>query len=141
MAHNDAGGWYTQAGDTWASVPLGATCAQSFSQLSCAVPAGACSRLSTHEDVPPAAARRTTPELCLPKVVKGGVIVLPSGHTLNALVVRNTTEFCTYTGSGCTGILAPVRTIVYIFEAPYVGAVALLRGPQTIAVHRSGDRC
>jgi hypothetical protein len=63
-------------------------------------------------------------------VVKGGVVKLPSGHTLNALVVRNTTEFCTYTGSGCTGILAPVRTIVYIFEAPYVGLVALLRGAQ-----------
>jgi hypothetical protein len=130
MAHNDAGGWYTQAGDTWGSVPLGATCAQSFYNCVC----GSCGGLFQTLYSRGCAASSPTQNYAgalSSKVVKGGVIVLPSGHTLNALVVRNTTEFCTYTGSGCTGILAPVRTIVYIFEAPYVGAVALLRGPQT----------
>jgi hypothetical protein len=130
MAHNDAGGWYTQAGDTWGSVPLGATCAQSFYNCQC----GSCGGLFQTLYSRGCAASSPTQNYAgalTSKVVKGGVIVLPSGHTLNALVIRNTTEFCTYTGSGCTGILAPVRTIVYIFEAPYVGAVALLRGPQT----------
>jgi hypothetical protein len=64
------------------------------------------------------------------KVVKGGVVKLPSGHTFNAVLLRNTTEFCTFSGSACNLQLATVRTIVYIWQAPFVGSVALLRGPQ-----------
>ena len=130
MAHNDASGWYTQAGDTWSSVPMGATCEQSFYNCQC----GSCGGL--FQTLYARACTSSTPAQSysgsqFTKVVKGGVVVLPSGHTVNALVLRNTTEFCTYTGSGCSGILTPVRTIVYIFQAPYVGAVALVRGPQT----------
>jgi hypothetical protein len=131
MAHNDAGGWYTQAGDTWGSDPIpAASCQQSFYNCQC----GSCGGLFQTLYSRSCSASSPTQSYSgsqFSKVIKGGVVVLPSGHTLNALVVRNTTEFCTYTGSGCTGILAPVRTIVYIFEAPYVGAVGLLRGPQT----------
>jgi hypothetical protein len=130
MAHTDAGGWYTQAGDAWGSDPIpGTSCEQSFYNCQC----GSCGGL--FQTLYSRSCSASTPSQPyagsqFSKVVKGGVVVLPSGHTLNALAVRNTTEFCTYTGSGCTGILAPVRTIVYIFEAPNVGAIALLRGPQ-----------
>lgn len=131
MARNDAGGWYTQAGDAWGSDPIPSTsCEQSFYNCQC----GSCGGLFQTLYARSCSASTPTQPYSgsqFSKVVKGGVVVLPSGHTLNALVVRNTTEFCTYTGSGCTGILAPVRTIVYIFEAPYVGAIALLRSPQT----------
>lgn len=131
MPHNDAGGWYTQAGDTWGSDPIPSpACEQSFYNCQC----GSCGGLFQTLYARGCSASSPTQNYSgsqFSKVVKGGVVVLPSGHTLNALVVRNTTEFCTYTSTGCTGILAPVRTIVYIFEAPYVGAVALLRSPQT----------
>jgi hypothetical protein len=131
MPHNDAGGFYTQAGDTWGSVPIPSpSCEQSFYNCQC----GSCGGLFQTLYSRGCSASNPTQNYSgsqFSKVVKGGVVVLPSGHTLNALVVRNTTEFCTYTSTGCTGILQPVRTIVYIFEAPYVGAVALLRGPIT----------
>ncbi len=130
MAHSDAGGWYTQAADTWGSVPLGATCQQSFYNCQCGSCGGLFQTLYSRGCSASSPTQNYAGSLSS-KVVKGGVVVLPSGHTLNALVIRNTTEFCTYTSVGCTGILAPVRTIVYIFEAPNVGAVALLRGPQT----------
>jgi hypothetical protein len=156
MPHSDAGGWYTQANDTWTSVPLNRKfchtttstvcttnadcpageacdvfeCEQSFYNCVCGSCGGFLQTLYSRGCSASSPTQNYAGAL-FNKVIKGGVVILPSGHTLNALVVRNTTEFCTYTGSGCTGILTPVRTIVYIFEAPYVGAVALLRGPQT----------
>ena len=128
MTHNDAGGWYTQAGDTWTSVPATA-CEQSFYNCQC----GSCgglfqtiyARNCTSSGQPFAG-------VIANKAVKGGVVKLPSGHTFNALVLRNTTEFCTYLDSACTFTGSTVRTVVYIFEAPYIGAVALLRSPQQV---------
>jgi hypothetical protein len=66
------------------------------------------------------------------KLVKGGVVVTPSGHTLNALVVRNSTEFCVYSDSGCGVLNDRVRTVVYYWQVPYLGSVALVRGPRRV---------
>jgi hypothetical protein len=126
MAHNDAGGWYTQAGDTWSSDPA-TTCVQSFYNCQC----GDCGGLfQTLWSKACASSGQNFSGTQNGKIVKGGVVKLPSGHTFNALLLRNTTEFCTYISSSCGSPLATVRTIVYIWQAPFVGSVALLRGPQ-----------
>ena len=138
MAHNDTGGWYTQAGDTWSSDPVTTSgCQESFYTGACGSGAlTSYSRACTD-------AGQTMSGSQFGKVVKGGVVTLPSGHTLNALVLRNTTEFCNYSFSGCSNFFfsLSVRTIVYIWEAPFVGAVALLRGPQksTFAAGETGE--
>ena len=126
MPHNDAGGWYTQAGDTWSSDPA-TTCVQSFYNCQC----GSCGGLlQTLWSKACSSGGQNFSGTQNGKIVKGGVVKLPSGHTFNAVLLRNTTEFCTYSGSGCSFQLATVRTIVYIWQAPFVGSVALLRGPQ-----------
>lgn len=126
MTHNDAGGWYLQAGDSWTSDPIVApACQESFSTGPCgsggqvSYSRGGCS-----------AGGRNLAGAQFSKVVKGGVVTLPSGHTLNAFVTRNTTEYCNYLISNCSFLVATVRTIVYYWTAPFVGSVALLRGPQ-----------
>jgi hypothetical protein len=126
MPHNDGGGWYTQPGDTWTSMPATA-CQQSFYNCIC----GSCGGLfQTLWAKNCSTGGQSYAGVIANKAVKGGVVKLPSGHTFNALLLRNTTEFCMYSSSGCSFPLATVRTIVYIFQAPFVGAVALLRGPQ-----------
>ena len=127
LPHNDAAGWYTQAGDTWGSDPVvSPACEESFYNCQC----GSCGGLfqtlfarGCSNSGQNFAGAQTG------KIVKGGVVTLPSGHTLNALVVRNTTEFCTYSSSACSLLLSTVRTIVYYWQAPFVGSVGLIRGP------------
>jgi hypothetical protein len=136
MTHNDAGGWYLQAGDTWTSDPVvSPACEQSFYNCVC----GSCGGLfQTLYARGCSNGGQTYQGAQFGKVVKGGVVILPSGHTFNALVERNTTEFCTYSSSACSLLLSTVRTIVYIWEAPYIGAIALLRGPQAVS-YASGE--
>jgi len=126
MTHNDAGGWYTQAGDNWTSDPIpSSSCQESFSTGVCTggpttvYSKGGCS-----------AGGRVLAGAQFTKVLKEGVTTLPSGHTLNTLLVRNTTEYCNYLLSNCSFLVATVRTIVYYWHAPLLGSVALVRGPQ-----------
>jgi hypothetical protein len=160
MAHNDAGGWYTQAGDTWSSVPVvskvcasnpAKTCSVDTDCLAaerpCVCQGSNCCQETFYTTVC-GATQPLTPnplygQACTSsgqtyggkqsgKIVKGGVVTLPSGHTLNTLVVRNTTEFCVYSDAACGSLLDKVRTIVYYWQAPYVGSVALIRGPRRV---------
>jgi len=131
FSHNDAGGWYAQAGDTWSSDPvISPACQETFFTLVCGVdmdiftPNSLYGRGCTNNNNTFAGAQ-------FGKVVKGGVVITPSGHTLNALVIRNTTEFCVYGGSTCGLLFDTVRTIVYYWQVPYLGSVALIRGPKT----------
>jgi hypothetical protein len=125
MAHNDAGGWYAQAGDNWTSTPVTSpACVESFNTAVCSG-----SQTTVYSRGGCSAGGRALAGAQSGKVVKGGVVTLPSGHTLNALVLRNTTEFCNYLLSNCSFLVSTVRTIVYIWQAPFVGSVALLRGP------------
>ena len=131
LAHNDAGGWYAQAGDVWSSAPVDSpACQESFYSLKCGAaqpftPSPLWGRSCTNSG-------QTYGGKQSGKLVKGGVVTLPSGHTLNALVLRNTTEFCVYTDAGCSLLTDRVRTIVYIWQAPFVGPVALIRGPRKV---------
>jgi len=60
------------------------------------------------------------------QALKGGVAKLPSGHRVNTLLVRQVADFCTYAiGSGCDFLGVEVRTLVYLWQAKYLGTVAL----------------
>ena len=131
MTHNDAAGWYTQAADTWSSVPVvSPACQETFYTLVC----GATQPLTPNPLYSRACtdAGQTYGGKQSGKVEKAGVATLPSGHTLNALVIRNTTEFCVYSNTGCTALLDKVRTIVCYWQVPYLGSVALIRGPKRV---------
>jgi len=68
-------------------------------------------------------------------VLKGGVVKLPSGHRVNALLVRQVAEFCVYSGgggifsddTGCVNVLDRVRTLVYLWQSPHIGTTVLLQ--------------
>ncbi len=124
MTHSDANGWYTQAGDTWSSIPVvSPACEESFYTGVCGAGGSTYWGRACTTGGQPFGGTQSG------KIVKGGVVTLPSGHTLNALVVRNTTEFCNYLGSSCFFVINTVRTIVYYWQVPYLGSVVLLRGP------------
>lgn len=129
-SHNDAGGWYMQAGDAWGSGVM--NCEPSFFTTVCGAPqpltpnplyAYACTNSG-----------QTYSGTQSTKILKGGVVTLPSGHTLNALLVRNTAEYCINSASSCIALFfsARVRTILYYWNVPYLGSVVLLRGPQNV---------
>ncbi|MBZ5638727.1 MAG: fibronectin type III domain-containing protein [Acidobacteriia bacterium] len=64
------------------------------------------------------------------KVVKGGVVTVPSGHTFNALLVRNVAEFCVWGTSSCSFLnFEQVRTVVDLWQVPYLGSVAMVQSP------------
>jgi hypothetical protein len=65
-------------------------------------------------------------------VVNEGKITLPSGHTFDALVIRQNAEFCAFTNllPGCIIAPQPVRTVLYLFEVPKLGTVARLMSTQ-----------
>jgi len=129
---NDGNGYYLQAGDTWEMQALNQVgdCQETFYTTKC----GATQPFTPN----PLWARACTSsgQTHLGKqsiqIVKGGVVTLPSGHTLNALVVRNTTDFCVYSTASCSTALDRVRTLVYYWQVPYLGSVALLRSPKTV---------
>jgi hypothetical protein len=136
FSHLDSDGYFLQAGDTWESQALDQTgapppdCQETFYTTKCGVP-----QFLTPNPLW-AHACTTSGQTHLGKqsiqIVKGGVVTLPSGHTLNALVVRNTTDFCVYSSSSCSSPLDRVRTLVYYWQVPYLGSVALLRSAKTV---------
>jgi hypothetical protein len=132
FSHLDADGYFLQPGDSWESQPLDQVgdCQETFYTTKCGV-----TQFLTPN---PLWARACTSsgQTHLGKqsnqIVKGGVVTLPSGHTLNALVVRNTTDFCVFSSSACSAALDRVRTIVYYWQVPHLGSVALIRSPKTV---------
>ncbi len=123
FANQDAGGWYMDAGDFWEGGPF--NCEQNLFNQTCGAPnlfdrawSKAC---SGH-------AGKQTGE-----VLKGGVILLPSGHTFNSLLVRTVADFCVYTDSFCFIKVDEVRTVVYLWQAPHLGSVARVQSIQNAA--------
>jgi hypothetical protein len=131
FSHQDAAGWYFQAGDTWGPTqPF--NCEQNiFNQL-----CGASQFLDKIY-----VAGSSVDSQCAhtgkqySEVVKGGVVTLPSGHTFNSLVVRQIADFCVYLASSCLHIFKAdeVRTYVYLWQVPHLGSVIMLQSPQTVA--------
>lgn len=63
-------------------------------------------------------------------VIKNGILILPSGHTFNALLGYQLTDFCVYSGSGCALKLDEVRTSNYLWQVPRLGTLARLQSVQ-----------
>jgi hypothetical protein len=130
FGHNDAGGFYLQAGDSWESPVL--ACEPDFFATACKV-------MQPFTPSPLYGYACTTGGQTYTgkqsvKMIKGGVVTLPSGHTLNSLLTRNTADFCVNSASGCPSffLASQVRTIVYYWQVPYLGSVVLLRSPQAV---------
>src|SRR6185436_11516720 len=66
-------------------------------------------------------------------VIKSGVVTTPSGHTFNALLARTVADFCVYLTNSCGSCLSPVRTVVYLWQAPQVGTVIRVNSVQNAA--------
>jgi hypothetical protein len=68
--------------------------------------------------------------------IKGGVVTLPSGHTFNALLVRNVADFCIFLGASCgsLGRVSEARTVNYLWQVPNVGTVVRIQSPQNAPV-------
>ena len=132
FSHLDGDGYFLQAGDSWEMQPLDqpGDCQETFYTTKCGV-----TQLFTPNPLW-ARACTTSGQTHLGKqsiqIVKGGVVTLPSGHTLNALVVRNQTDFCVYSSASCGSPLDRVRTLVYYWQVPHLGSVVLLRSPKTV---------
>ncbi len=127
FAHQDARGWYLQPGDAWSSGTF--QCEQNIFNTICgADPPAIC--------LTPA---RMWVKNCSDKqgnqrgeVLKAGTVKLPSGHVLDAMLVRTVADFCVYSGSSCFFPLDQVRTVVYLWQVPHLGTVALLQSPQEV---------
>ncbi|RMG47683.1 MAG: fibronectin type III domain-containing protein [Acidobacteria bacterium] len=125
--HQDTKGYFFQAGDSWRTDF--AACEQNIFNTVCGDPGlfptlyvKACNDKGNFQ---------------ASDVLKGGVVKLPSGHTLNVLVVRILTEFCVYTCGQCTdGIFGcktdEVRKAIYLFVAPHITTVVRLQSPNVI---------
>lgn len=122
FTHQDANGWYFQVGDSWASDQF--QCDQTVFNTVCgADPPGICL-------TPGAMYARNCSDKAgnqIGEVLKAGVLTLPSGHTLNALVSRTLTEFCVYSGNSCFLPLQQVRTVIHLWQVPWIGTATLLQ--------------
>ena len=124
LAHQDGPGLenYLQTGDTWTS-PVFA-CEQNIFNTVCGsggvIPVLYSYACGTHTGTQNAA------------VLKGGVVTLPSGHTFNALLVRNVADFCVNSARTCGSLfkVAEVRTVNYLWQVPHLGTVARIQSVQ-----------
>jgi hypothetical protein len=133
FAHQDAQGWYAQTGDAWSSNPIvPPACRETFYTLVCGVDMDPIFTPNQLWGSSCSSGSQTYAGAQLGKIVKTGVVITPSGHTLNAAVVRNSTEFCVYGDNMCGSLFDRVRTVVYYWQVPYLGSVALIRGPKRV---------
>ncbi|HYV86123.1 MAG TPA: fibronectin type III domain-containing protein [Patescibacteria group bacterium] len=130
LAHQDAQGRYFQIGDTWTSAPF--NCDQNVYNGVCGDTSGLFSTLyakacNTHTGTQNGA------------VLKGGVVTTPSGHTFNALLVRNVADFCVFSTAACGSLakLSEVRTVNYLWQVPHLGTVARVQSAQNVADNTS----
>ncbi len=127
LPHQDANGWYVQAGDHWEAGPF--NCEQNIFNTVCGsggvVPLLYSKACGTHTGKQ------------LGDVLKGGVVTVPSGHTFNALLTRTVADFCVYTGASCFFNTDEVRTVVYLWQVPRLGTVARIQSAQNVANYTS----
>lgn len=118
----DADGWFVQTGDSWQAGPF--NCEQSLFNNVCGDNGSGLLRVKGCDSGAFSGTQGG-------EVIKGGVLTLPSGHTVNALLVRTLAEFCVYLDCNCDGFLCfptnRVRTVIYLWQTPHLGTVALLR--------------
>jgi len=64
------------------------------------------------------------------EIVNEGTVTLPSGHTFDALVVRQNAEFCVSPSLFGCSIDVPVRTVIYMWQVPHLRTVVRLMSVQ-----------
>ncbi len=130
--HQDEIGWYMQAGDSWTSAAF--NCEQNIFNQICGESQFLDKLWSAGKNVDSIGCGSHAGTQS-GSVVKGGVVTLPSGHTFNALVLRTVADFCVYLGQSCSflGRVDEVRTVVYLWQVPYLGSVVLLQSPQVVS--------
>jgi hypothetical protein len=129
FGHQDAGEWYLQAGDSWQT---------NFNCDQVLFSSGTCGDVGLF-GLQRAAGNSSDSSCSRPgtqsgEVVKEGVVTLPSGHTVNAVLVRTVANFCVYNDCTCgnlfCGAVSEVLTDTLVFQAPKFGTVALLQSKQ-----------
>ncbi len=127
--HQDALGFYMQPGDpAWVGGPF--NCEQNLYNEVCGG-GGTFSHLYSKGCTGQTGVHAGTQS---GQILKGGVVILPSGHTFNALLVRTVADFCVYLSSGCSSFVKvdEVRTFVYLWQVPVIGTVARLNSAQNV---------
>jgi hypothetical protein len=68
-------------------------------------------------------------------VLKEGVVTLPSGHTLNTLLIRIKADMCVYSASSCSSLFRVdrVRKFIYLWVAPQLSTVVRLQSVNLVA--------
>ncbi len=119
------GDYYMQVGDSWGNVPA-FNCAQSVYNHVCPDGCGlfcnlwiqGCQGLNGNGQQSSV-------------VIDEGPVTLPSGHTFDALVVRQIVDFCTYLFNSCSGSgVAQVHQVIHMWVVPNLGTVARLMSEQ-----------
>jgi hypothetical protein len=117
------GEWYMELGDpAWQSDPF--DCEQNFVNGECG--AGGFGSALFSKDCGAYAGTQSG------EILAEGVATLPSGHTVNALVVRTLAELCVYPFEGCGLFPTEVRTAVYLWQVPHLSTVVLLQSDQNV---------
>ena len=122
--HND-GEFYMQVGDSWGNTPVFScensvfnhVCPNICGALFCNIWISGCSGL-------PGEGQQAS------VVIDEGPITLPSGHTMDALLIRQVVDFCTYIFDDCGGALPGVHQVIYLWVVPNLGTVARLMSEQ-----------
>lgn len=134
FANQDADGWFLQAGDAWEpewADPINTPffdCEQTLYNDVCGTGGGGGLIPTLYAKACQDHAGTQSSE-----VLKGGVVTLPSGHTINALLVRTVGDFCVFSRDDCADLFGPldfVRTVVYIWQVPHLGTAVLLQSEQ-----------
>lgn len=123
--HND-GEYYMQVGDSWANNTVFG-CEQSVFNHSCPNSCGVLCQLSIAGcSTEPGEGQQAS------VVLDEGPITLPSGHTMDALLIRQVVDFCNYLFHNCSSGdgVAQVRQAIYLWVVPNLGTVARLMSEQ-----------
>jgi hypothetical protein len=126
FANQDARGFFLQHGDSWDTGPNPIGCEQNLYNMVCDHPGIFFNNLWV-KNCEDHAGKQSG------EVLNEGVVTLPSGHTLNALLVRTVADFCVYLGSSCFFDTDQVRTVVLVWQVPHIGTAALIQSPQEVA--------
>ena len=131
--HQDGNGWYWALGDSWSSDSNPATpeadpflCENTIFVHTCPNSCGLFCANYIKECTGYSGTQSGT-------VVAEGPVTLPSGHTFNALVVRTVAEFCVFISSNCGSPVFQVRTVVHLWEVPWLGTTVRLSSAQNVA--------
>lgn len=125
FAHQDMPGaeWYMQTGDAWANTPF--NCEQSIFNHVCPNSCGFFCEIWIKgcDDLPGVGQQGSV-------VIKEGPVTLPSGHTMNALLIRQVVDFCVYLSNACLAEADRVHQVIYLWVVPNIGTVARLMSEQ-----------